>query len=85
MGGSSYGAARERSAAPTGLIWRSFDAGRPWVRFLPERDVHAFAVEPVDTMRAADSIGALGSRQEVVEERVDRPSGSGHFSLRREG
>ncbi|MFK4065884.1 hypothetical protein [Streptomyces sp. NPDC029674] len=28
----------------------------PWVRFLPEADVHAFAVELVDTMRAADSI-----------------------------
>ncbi|MHA7960651.1 hypothetical protein ACX9I7_23110 [Streptomyces sp. L500] len=28
----------------------------PWVRFLPEPDVHAFAVELVDTMRAADSI-----------------------------
>ncbi|WP_031068954.1 hypothetical protein [Streptomyces sp. NRRL S-118] len=29
----------------------------PWVRFLPERDVHAFAVELVGTMRAADSVG----------------------------
>lgn len=29
----------------------------PWVRFLPEADVHAFAVELVDTMRAADSVG----------------------------
>ncbi|MFD5869544.1 MULTISPECIES: hypothetical protein [Actinomycetes] len=29
----------------------------PWVSFLPEPDVHAFAVELVDTMRAADSIG----------------------------
>ncbi|MEU6991538.1 hypothetical protein ABZ953_12885 [Streptomyces sp. NPDC046465] len=28
----------------------------PWVRFLPEADVHAFALELVDTMRAADSI-----------------------------
>ncbi|MBC9723678.1 hypothetical protein [Streptomyces sp. TRM68367] len=28
----------------------------PWVRFLPEADLHAFAVELVDTMRAADSI-----------------------------
>ncbi|KUF19724.1 hypothetical protein [Streptomyces silvensis] len=29
----------------------------PWVRFLPEADVHAFAVELVDTMRSADSVG----------------------------
>ncbi|MFF7880012.1 hypothetical protein ACH40F_03350 [Streptomyces sp. NPDC020794] len=29
----------------------------PWVRFLPEPDIHAFAVELVDTMRAADSVG----------------------------
>jgi hypothetical protein len=29
----------------------------PWVRFLPEPDLHAFAVELVDTMRAADSVG----------------------------
>ncbi|MFD5322016.1 hypothetical protein [Streptomyces sp. NPDC127098] len=28
----------------------------PWVRFLPEADLHAFAVELVDTMRAADSV-----------------------------
>ena len=28
----------------------------PWVRFLPEPDVHAFAVELVDTMRAADPL-----------------------------
>lgn len=28
----------------------------PWVRFLPDPDIHAFAVELVDTMRAADSI-----------------------------
>lgn len=29
----------------------------PWVRFLPEADLHAFAVELVDTTRAADSVG----------------------------
>lgn len=29
----------------------------PWVRVLPEPDLHAFAVELVDTMRAADSLG----------------------------
>ncbi|MFF4408211.1 hypothetical protein ACFY2W_03660 [Streptomyces sp. NPDC001262] len=28
----------------------------PWVRFLPDSDVHAFAVELVDTMRAGESI-----------------------------
>jgi hypothetical protein len=28
----------------------------PWVRFLPEHDLHTFAVELVDTMRAADSV-----------------------------
>lgn len=33
----------------------------PWVRFLPDPDVHAFAVELVDTMRAADSVGNTAS------------------------
>ncbi|RVU24472.1 hypothetical protein EOT10_15825 [Streptomyces antnestii] len=33
----------------------------PWVRFLPEPDVHVFAVELVDTMRAADSVGNSAS------------------------
>lgn len=38
----------------------------PWVRFLPERDVHAFAVELVDTMRAADSIGNSASVAQLL-------------------
>ncbi|MGW2041422.1 hypothetical protein [Streptomyces virginiae] len=38
----------------------------PWVRFLPEPDVHAFAVELVDTMRAADSIGNNASVAQML-------------------
>ncbi|WP_128802038.1 MULTISPECIES: hypothetical protein [unclassified Streptomyces] len=38
----------------------------PWVRFLPETDVHAFAVELVDTMRAADSIGNSAAVAQVL-------------------
>ncbi|WP_371777417.1 hypothetical protein [Streptomyces sp. NBC_01438] len=36
----------------------------PWVRFLPEPDVHAF--ELVDTMRAADSIGNSASVAQLL-------------------
>ncbi|MEV6163156.1 hypothetical protein AB0L71_14730 [Streptomyces sp. NPDC052052] len=38
----------------------------PWVRFLPETDVHAFAVELVDTMRAADSVGNHASVAQLL-------------------
>ncbi|WP_406420310.1 hypothetical protein OH809_25650 [Streptomyces sp. NBC_00873] len=38
----------------------------PWVRFLPETDVHAFAVELVDTMRAADSVGNNASVAQML-------------------
>lgn len=38
----------------------------PWVRFLPEPDVHAFAVELVETMRAADSVGNSASVAQLL-------------------
>ncbi|MCX5272030.1 hypothetical protein [Streptomyces virginiae] len=38
----------------------------PWVRFLPGPDVHSFAVELVDTLRAADSIGHHASVQQML-------------------
>ncbi|WP_338897773.1 hypothetical protein WBG99_21065 [Streptomyces sp. TG1A-60] len=38
----------------------------PWVRFLPEPDLHAFAVELVDTMRAADSLGNSASVAQLL-------------------
>lgn len=38
----------------------------PWVLFLPEPDVHAFAVELVDTMRAADSLGNSASIAQML-------------------
>ncbi|WP_089099195.1 hypothetical protein [Streptomyces hyaluromycini] len=38
----------------------------PWVRFLPEPDLHAFAVELVDTMRAADSVGNSASVAQLL-------------------
>lgn len=40
----------------------------PWVRFLPETDLHAFAVELVDTMRAADSVGNNASVAQLLVE-----------------
>ncbi|MEU6110523.1 hypothetical protein ABZ853_19235 [Streptomyces albidoflavus] len=40
----------------------------PWVRFLPEADLHAFAVELVDTMRAADSVGNNASVAQLLVE-----------------
>ncbi|WP_327728661.1 hypothetical protein OG250_20420 [Streptomyces sp. NBC_00487] len=38
----------------------------PWVRFLPDTDLHAFAVELVDTMRAADSLGNSASVAQLL-------------------
>ncbi|MEV8535683.1 hypothetical protein [Streptomyces sp. NPDC051211] len=38
----------------------------PWVRFLPEPDIHAFAVELVETMRAADSVGNSASVAQML-------------------
>ncbi|MEE1938450.1 hypothetical protein V1L54_03315 [Streptomyces sp. TRM 70361] len=38
----------------------------PWVRFLPEPGLHAFAVELVDTMRAADSLGNSASVAQLL-------------------
>ncbi|GGO47108.1 hypothetical protein [Streptomyces lasiicapitis] len=38
----------------------------PWVRFLPEADIHAFAVELVDTMRAADSVANSASVAQLL-------------------
>ncbi|GAA0488230.1 hypothetical protein [Streptomyces olivaceiscleroticus] len=38
----------------------------PWVRFLPEPDIHAFAVELVDTMRAADSVDNSASVAQLL-------------------
>lgn len=40
----------------------------PWVRFLPEPDLHAFAVELVDAMRAADSVGNNASVAQLLVE-----------------
>ncbi|MGA5297460.1 hypothetical protein ACPCKV_26635 [Streptomyces koyangensis] len=40
----------------------------PWVRFLPEADLHAFAVELVETMRAADSVGNNASVAQLLVE-----------------
>ncbi|MGW1076919.1 hypothetical protein [Streptomyces sp. NPDC002537] len=45
-----------REPGSTDLLLDVLPDAFPWVRFLPEPDVHAFAVELVDTMRAADSI-----------------------------
>ncbi|WP_329121639.1 hypothetical protein [Streptomyces sp. NBC_01465] len=38
----------------------------PWVHFLPAPDVHAFAVELVDTMRAAESIANSASVAQLL-------------------
>jgi hypothetical protein len=38
----------------------------PWVHFLPDPDVHAFAIELVETMRAADSIANSASVAQML-------------------
>ncbi|WP_406861401.1 hypothetical protein ABZO31_13440 [Streptomyces sp. HUAS MG47] len=38
----------------------------PWVRFLPEHDTHTFALELVETMRAADSVGNTASVAQML-------------------
>ncbi|EPH43310.1 hypothetical protein ABT390_20040 [Streptomyces aurantiacus] len=38
----------------------------PWVHFLPEADVHAFALELVDTMRAADSVANSAATAQLL-------------------
>ncbi|MFE1574659.1 hypothetical protein [Streptomyces fradiae] len=38
----------------------------PWVRYLPDPDLRAFAVELVDTMRAADSVGNNASVAQLL-------------------
>jgi hypothetical protein len=38
----------------------------PWVRFLPEADLHAFAVELVDTMRAAEPLDNSASVAQLL-------------------
>src|SRR5882757_7252976 len=38
----------------------------PWVRFLPGPDVHAFAVDLVDTMRAAESVANSASVAQLL-------------------
>jgi hypothetical protein len=45
-----------REPGSTELLLDILPDAFPWVAFLPEADVHAFAVELVDTMRAADSV-----------------------------
>ncbi|GCD44778.1 hypothetical protein [Streptomyces paromomycinus] len=45
----------------TGLLLDILPDAFPWVRFLPDPDAHAFAVNLVDTMRAADSVGNTAS------------------------
>jgi hypothetical protein len=59
------------------------------VRFLRETDVHAFAVAPVDTMRAADSLGNSASVAQLLIARrhtaeVDTASAKGWEGLARQ-
>ncbi|MEU5064279.1 hypothetical protein ACFCZQ_34235 [Streptomyces virginiae] len=55
-----------REAGSMELLLDILPEAFPWVRFLPEPDVHAFAVELVDTMRAADSIGNNASVAQML-------------------
>lgn len=55
-----------REPGSMGLLLDILPDAFPWVRFLPEPDVHAFAVELVDTMRAADSIGNSASVAQLL-------------------
>jgi hypothetical protein len=38
----------------------------PWVRFLPRKDVRAFLVELVETMRASASLGNMAALEPVI-------------------
>ena len=55
-----------REPGSTELLLDILPDAFPWVRFLPETDVHAFAVELVDTMRAADSVGNNASVAQLL-------------------
>ncbi|MFE3197389.1 hypothetical protein [Embleya sp. NPDC059237] len=55
-----------REPGSTALLLDVLPDAFPWVRLLPESDVHAFAVELVDTMRAADSLGNNASAAQLL-------------------
>ena len=56
-----------REPGSTALLLDILPDAFPWVRFLPEPDIHAFAVELVDTMRAAaDSIANSASVAQLL-------------------
>ncbi|MEV0092590.1 hypothetical protein [Streptomyces sp. NPDC050738] len=55
-----------REPGSTDLLLDVLPDAFPWVRFLPEPDVHAFAVELVDTMRAAESIANNASVAQLL-------------------
>ncbi|MEU6314580.1 hypothetical protein [Streptomyces sp. NPDC047014] len=60
------GALARREPGSMELLLDILPEAFPWVRFLPEPDVHAFAVELVDTMRAADSIDNSASIAQML-------------------
>lgn len=55
-----------REPGSTELLLDILPDAFPWVRFLPEPDLHAFTVELVDTMRAADSVGNTASVAQLL-------------------
>ncbi len=55
-----------RDPGATELLLDILPDAFPWIRYLPEPDVHAFAVELVDTMRAADSIANSASVAQML-------------------
>jgi hypothetical protein len=55
-----------REPGSTELLLDILPDAFPWVRFLPESDLHAFAVELVDTMRGADSLGNSASVAQLL-------------------
>lgn len=55
-----------RDPGTTELLLDVLPDAFPWIRFLPESDVHAFAVELVDTMRAADSLSSNASVAQML-------------------
>ncbi|MFJ5046604.1 hypothetical protein [Streptomyces sp. NPDC088719] len=55
-----------RDPGTTRLLLDVLPDAFPWIRFLPEPDVHAFAVELVDTMRAADSLSNNASVAQML-------------------
>ncbi|XVV05255.1 hypothetical protein ACQPW3_07645 [Actinosynnema sp. CA-248983] len=56
------------SESVRGLVTDVLPTAFPWVRFLPKEDMQAFAVELVQTLEAADSLGTPAPVTQLIAE-----------------